>query len=173
MLVAEHGFHGASMSKVATAAGVAVGTAYVHYESKEDLVHAAYLEAKRELAKAAVKDLDPAMSPAERYRAMWLAAYAYCTSSPDQARFLIQLEDSPFYSEAHRRLLEESDKLVEETSRPDLTALLVDLPLDALYMLSLGTAVRLAASGIELNDDQIERFVDATWRCVTKPRRRG
>lgn len=89
------------MSKVAAAAGVAVGTAYVHYESKEDLVHAAYLEAKRELACAAVKDLDAAEPPAERYRRMWLAAYAHFASSPEQARFLIQLEDSPFYAEAH------------------------------------------------------------------------
>ena len=32
-LVARHGFHGASMSAVAREAGVAAGTAYVHYES--------------------------------------------------------------------------------------------------------------------------------------------
>ena len=53
-LVAERGFHGASMSAVASEAGVATGTAYVHYASKDELVHAAYLEAKRELGAAAV-----------------------------------------------------------------------------------------------------------------------
>ena len=39
-LVAERGFHGASMGAVAKAARVATGTAYVHYESKEGAVHA-------------------------------------------------------------------------------------------------------------------------------------
>ena len=34
-LVAERGFHGASMGAVAQVAGVATGTAYVHYVSKE------------------------------------------------------------------------------------------------------------------------------------------
>ena len=42
-LVADRGFHGASMSDVARRARVAVGTAYVHYESKEELVYATYL----------------------------------------------------------------------------------------------------------------------------------
>ena len=48
-VVAERGFHGASMSAVAKAAGVATGTAYVHYESKDELVIAAYLELKQQL----------------------------------------------------------------------------------------------------------------------------
>ena len=48
-LVAERGFHGASMSAVASAAGVATGTAYTHYASKDELVLAAYLETKAEL----------------------------------------------------------------------------------------------------------------------------
>jgi len=41
-LVARHGFHGASMSAVAREAGVATGTAYTHYTSKDELVLAAY-----------------------------------------------------------------------------------------------------------------------------------
>ena len=42
-LVADRGFHGASMGAVAKEAGVATGTAYVHYESKEELVNASVL----------------------------------------------------------------------------------------------------------------------------------
>ena len=50
MLVARDGFHGASMSAVASEAGVATGTAYTHYASKDELVLAAYREAKAQLA---------------------------------------------------------------------------------------------------------------------------
>lgn len=46
-LVAERGIHGTSMSRVAERAGVATGTAYVHYESKEELLIAAFVETKR------------------------------------------------------------------------------------------------------------------------------
>lgn len=41
-LVAGRGFRGASMSAIAESAGVATGTAYVHYASKKELVLATY-----------------------------------------------------------------------------------------------------------------------------------
>ena len=55
----QRGFHGASMSAVAAEAGVATGTAYTHYASKDELVLAAYLETKAELGAAATGGLDP------------------------------------------------------------------------------------------------------------------
>jgi AcrR family transcriptional regulator len=45
-LVARKGFHGASMSAVAREAGVATGTAYTHYASKDELVLDAYCETR-------------------------------------------------------------------------------------------------------------------------------
>ncbi len=54
-LVAERGFHGASMASVAKRAGVATGTAYVHYSSKEEVVFATYLEIKSDLAEAVLE----------------------------------------------------------------------------------------------------------------------
>ena len=41
-VVADCGFHGASMSLIADAAGVAAGTAYVHFESKDQLMLESY-----------------------------------------------------------------------------------------------------------------------------------
>ncbi|MGD2044134.1 MAG: helix-turn-helix domain-containing protein, partial [Acidimicrobiia bacterium] len=46
-VVAEQGLNGASMSLVAKRAGVATGTPYVHYDSKDDLLIASFVEAKR------------------------------------------------------------------------------------------------------------------------------
>ena len=45
-LVAERGLHGTAMAAVAAEAGVATGTTYVHYRSKDDRLVAAYLELK-------------------------------------------------------------------------------------------------------------------------------
>src|SRR5262249_28622624 len=56
--VARNGFHGASMSAVAREAGVATGTAYTHYASKDELVLAAYRETKAQLGAAATAGLD-------------------------------------------------------------------------------------------------------------------
>lgn len=166
-LVAEHGFHGTSMSAVADAADVATGTAYVHYASKEDLIHATYLEIKQDLGNAVVEAIDRDAPPAERYRQIWMAAYRHLRGEPERAKFLTQLEESPFYEKAHRLLLEEGDVLVEEATRPDFADLLVPLPPEILYSLSLGAAVRLVAAGTELSEDQLDTLIAATWRAIT------
>ena len=48
-LVADQGLQGASMAAIAKQAGVATGTAYVHYPSKDELLLAAYVELKADL----------------------------------------------------------------------------------------------------------------------------
>ncbi len=168
-LVADRGFHGASMSAVAKAAGVAAGTAYVHYESKEELVVATYLEIKRDLGEEVVAQMDPDAPPRVRYGQMWPAIYRHLRREPERARFLVQMEDSPFYENAHEQLLEQGDPLVEAATAGDLVDLLAPLPMEVIYPLSMGIAVRLAAAGVELTDEQIEAVVEATWRAVTRP----
>jgi len=168
-LVADRGFHGASMAAVAKAAGVATGTAYVHYESKEDLVYATYLEIKQDLGDAVVAQLDADAGPRQRYGQMWMAIYRHLLEEPERAKFLTQLEESPFYERAHQRVLEQGDKLMVEANRSDLAELVVPLPMEVVYLLSMGIAVRLVASGVSLGKGELETLVEATWRAVTAP----
>lgn len=166
-LVAEHGFHGASMGAVARRAGVAAGTAYVHYESKEELVYATYLEIKAELSSAVLAEVDLEALPKDRFIQLWLAVYHHFAREPSRARFLAQLEESPFHVEAGRRLEEAGDPILDQAARPDLTELLVDLPLAVIYSFTVGMAVRLVASGTSLSEDQLEAVANACWRAVT------
>ncbi len=168
-LVAERGFHGASMGAIAKQAGVAAGTAYVHYESKEELVYATYLELKAELSATVLADFDETAEPSERWRHLLTKAYEFMASEPERARFLTQLEESPFYEEAHARVLAAGDPLAGMARSDDLSKLLVPLPAEVIYALSLGVAVRLIAAGVQLKPDEVDLLVDATWRAVTKP----
>ena len=168
-LVAERGFHGASMGAVAKSAGVATGTAYVHYESKEELVYATYLELKAELGSAVLADFDATVEPKERWRHILTEAYEFIAREPERARFLTQLEESPYYEEAHARLLEAGDPLAEMGRSEDLMEIFVPLPYEVIYALSFGVAVRLVAAGVRLKPEEIDLLVDATWRAVTKP----
>jgi len=168
-LVAERGFHGASMGAVAKAAGVATGTAYVHYESKEELVYATYLELKAELGTAVLADFDGTVEPAERWRHLLTRSYEFLAIEPERARFLTQLEESPYYEEAHSRLIAAGDPLAEIGRAEDLSEILVPLPYEVIYSLSFGVAVRLIAAGVQLKPEEVDLLVDATWRAVTKP----
>ena len=178
-LVARNGFHGASMSAVARQAGVATGTAYTHYASKDELVLAAYVETKAQLAVAAVAavagldadavaGLDADAGPSAQFRGIWLASYRHLKANPDHARFLLQVDHSPYRSAAHQAAIADGDPLVAQVAAPDTAARLLPLPLEVIYELGLSPAVRLAAGGTELTDEQLDEIAGACWRAISK-----
>lgn len=168
-VVAQRGLHDASMATVARAAGVATGTAYVHYASKEELLFATYLEVKRRLGDAAVAVVDPDAPAEEQFGQVWSAALEHLLANPEHARFLVQLEGSPLAAEAHQRSLAVGgDPLLAFGAADDLAAQLVELPGTVLYDLSIGPAVRLAASGETLDDEALSALRMACWRAVTR-----
>lgn len=166
-LVADRGFHGASMQAVAREAGVAVGTAYVHYDSKDQLVVDAYGETKRELVAAAVEGVDPGLPPGERFRVLWRNIHRHLAAAPDRARFLLQVEVSPYGPEAHRAAMGEPAAGDPVTATfADVAHGLVDLPPLVQFDLAVGPAIRLVASGEELDDAGLDRLARACWRAV-------
>lgn len=169
-LVAQRGFHGASMSAIATEAGVATGTAYTHYGSKDELVLAAYLETKARLAAAATADLDPEATPAERFRGIWLASYRHLAANPDDALFLLQVDSSPYKGPAHEAAMaREGDPILAQAADAAMAAQVLPLPLDVLYELGLAPSVRLAAEGAELSKAELETIAGACWRAISRP----
>ncbi len=164
-VVADHGLAGASMSLVAELAGVATGTAYVHYESKEDLLIAAFVEVKTNLGLAALMDVDRSGTADRMFQQIWRNCYRHLSADPAIARFLLQVEASPIRQVAHEAL-DEGD-LLTLTAR-DLSDELVDLPTEVLYDLALAPAVRLVASSTRLREPELDTLIEACWRAVAR-----
>ena len=168
-LVAKHGFHGASMSAVAAEAGVATGTAYTHYASKDELVLVTYLETKGEWHEAAMAGVGPDMAPRDFFRQMWLAAYEHLAANRDHALFLLQVDCSPYKGPAHEAAMaRDGDPLVEAVGAPPFADHIQPLPLEVLYELGMAPAVRLAAGGEKLTQKQLRATADACWRAVSR-----
>ncbi|MFT4570414.1 MAG: AcrR family transcriptional regulator [Hyphomicrobiaceae bacterium] len=167
-LVAQHGFHGASMSAIAAEAGVATGTAYVHYESKESLVFAAYFELKKRLGEACASAVDASLPPQKRFEALWIAVYRFLSQDPEQAQFLCQMEASPYARQAHEMFIaNEDDPMLAMSRDPEMLACIVDLPLVLLFDLSIGSAVRLAAGGEKVTKKTLSLLAAQSWRAIT------
>lgn len=165
-LVARNGFHGAPMSAVAGEAGMATGTAYTHYASKDELVLSAYRETKAQLTVAAMGGLGAGAEPAARFRSIWLASYRHLKANPDHARFLLQVDHSPYRSAAHPAAIA-GGPLAAQAATPDAAARLLPLRLEVIYGLGLSLAVRLAADGTGLTDDQLNEIAAACWRATS------
>ena len=167
-LVAERGFHGASMSAVAKRAGVAAGTAYVHYQSKDELVLAAYLEAKAELSAAAMADVDTTLAASERFLQIWSNIYRHLAAEPERARFLVQVDASPYAARAHDMVMDQPDHELQ-AAMADAAHLLVDLPPAVVFELAIGPALTAIAGGESLTVDHQALLARCCWRAITVP----
>jgi TetR/AcrR family transcriptional repressor of multidrug resistance operon len=167
-LVAERGFRGTSMAAVAERAGVAAGTAYVHYDSKDELIVATYVEVKVELGHAAVEGLDATRPPHERFVHVWRNIHDHLAADPAQARYLAQIEASPYVERAYAQVQQSDDPLL--AAADELREDSIDLPATVLWDLAVGPAIRLAADPhTTLDESQLEQLAEACWRAVRKP----
>ncbi len=167
-LVARHGLHGASMSAIAKEAGVAQGTAYVHYESKEQLLVAAYLELKREMGNTSCADLDPAASPHDRFIQLWLGIHRFLAEEPERAQFMLQLESSPYARVAHEMgMAVPDDPIMAEAAALAAADVLAPLDLHALYDLAFWPAIRRAATHGTVDEPAARAIAEACWRAIT------
>ena len=165
-VVAQRGLEATTMAAVAAEAGVATGTAYVHYPSKDELLIGGYVHVKQQLGTAATAGLADDLAPRECFERIWLQAHAHLRAHPEQARFLVQFEHSSLGAAAHARMADESDPLSEATVA--LLDAFVPLPPMVLYDLALGPMVRLVASGQPVDDDTLDQLCDACWRAVAR-----
>ena len=156
------------MSAVADRAGVAAGTAYVHYDSKDELIIATYVELKGDLSAAAVAGLDPGTPMEEQFLHVWHNAYRHLESDPPRARFIVQVEASPYADEAHQRAMAQQDPLVALSA--EMADHTVALPPLVVWDLGFGPAIRLVANPRrDLDASGLDTLARACLRAVRRP----
>jgi AcrR family transcriptional regulator len=88
-VVAERGYHDATITQIAAAAGVSRRTFYTYFSSKEECFFATYDMVARHLREAARSAAAEQPSWPERVRAKFAAALEFFAANPDLARFLM------------------------------------------------------------------------------------
>jgi AcrR family transcriptional regulator len=97
-LIRENGFHGTPVSSVAKHAGVAAGTVYTYFRSKDELIIALYHYVKAGLLKE-ISARDQVSDPFEhRFFALWNNLIEVYLAKPAYQNFLEQFVSSPFNS---------------------------------------------------------------------------
>ena len=174
-LVGEYGFHGAPMAMVAQRAGVAAGTIYRYFESKDILIAAAHADLEQRLHGAIMEHYPEGRPVRERFIHMGKVIVRYCIASPMEFRFLEQFHNSP-YGAAHRR-----DKIFGELgdnicfnlfTEARTGQIMKDLPLSILFALAFGPLLNICRDHIlgfqTLDEDLIGRAVEACWDAVKR-----
>ena len=100
-LCAEDGLQGAATARIAKAAGVANGTLFHHFPSKEVLIQQLYQEIKGRLG-AAISEADPTLSLEEQTRHYWQQAMAWMQAHPHELKFVLGFFHSPLLARSLR-----------------------------------------------------------------------
>ena len=101
-LIHEQGFHGCPISQVAKNAGVAAGTIYTYFESKDDMILTIFDYTVNKIKKY-VSDLDDAtLDFKSRFFNYWQNLSEFYVQNPTIHGFYDQFLNSPYYLEANQ-----------------------------------------------------------------------
>lgn len=93
-LFAERGLAAAPTSEISKRAGVAEGTLFTYFETKDDLINALYREIKLELADAMMSDFPRKKNVRTRLQHVWDRYVNWGIENPKQRKVLAQLQVS-------------------------------------------------------------------------------
>ena len=174
-MVGEHGFHGSPMAGIADRAGVAAGTIYRFFDSKDTLIKEIKASLDGQIL-AAVSEGYPDGKPVrERFLHIERRVIGYFIASPLQFRFMEQYHNSPYGVDDRREKLfgKKKRNLIGDLLEEALSHRIVkDLPLPILYALAFGPVIEVCRDHIlefvTLDDRLIERTVEACWDAIRR-----
>ncbi|MCC9137395.1 TetR/AcrR family transcriptional regulator [Pontibacter silvestris] len=95
-LVKDNGFHGTPMSMVAKNAGVAAGTIYHYFESKENLLCELFSYIRKQMIEAVQQGDDESIPYKDRFFGVCMNLYWFYINNPNVLKFFEQFVNSPY-----------------------------------------------------------------------------
>lgn len=149
-IVAREGMTAATTSAIAAEAGVAEGTLYRHYDSKDDLLIAAYRQMKQEVFVDAAAGVDVTAPPPERLKRTWKAIYLSYRANRDAFAFGQRFAESGLAEREGGEALRAIGRMVADLRRTGIASGdFKNLPVDLLGNLFLAPISYLLKSEIK------------------------
>lgn len=175
-LIAEQGFHRTPMAEIAAKAGVAAGTIYRYFVSKDVLITELHRELEGKIMTVLQGGYPSGRPLRERFLYLLSELIQYFITNPHHFRYMEQYYNSPYGISLHR------DKLLGKSGNHDILMdifeqgieqqVLKELPKAALFSLAFGPLISLMrdhiAGFIVLDDPLIEQFTEACWDAIKR-----
>lgn len=118
-VIAERGLAGTPTSAISAAAGVAEGTLFTYFKTKDELVNALYLTLKEELAETLMQGFSPRAGVRRQFQYLWDNYVDWGVGNQEKKRVLDQLTHSTQVTAAARQqgtaLFENMLQLVQDS----------------------------------------------------------
>lgn len=168
-LIQEHGFHGAPMSLVAKNAGVAAGTIYHYFESKDQLICELYAYNKSRISNIISEILDENTPYKEKFYKIWLRIYGFYVENTNVLTFFEQYINSPynaskypnhFKGELYNFFKEGVERKEVKNVRPEILMVLI--------LGSVNSTAKLHKfAEVPVADKEIHHIIDILWHGIS------
>ena len=160
----------APISRIASAAGVAEGTLYTYFATKQELFSQLFIMLETDFSAAILDDLPHAASPREQLRHVWWQLVNWGVRDPIRLKALLQLKASPDIDDASRRKAGELLAEVQSAIHSPLRAFVKDARL-AFYagpiLIALVETTQKAVLADPGNSDALlEAGFDVYWNGI-------
>jgi len=167
------GFDAVAVPEIAAKAGVAVGTVYRYFETKDALVNALYRQWKGAYNAAVLAPLPPGLRPREIFSRYWNRMMLFARSYPRAVRFM-DLHHHAAYLDDESRALSRTyaDVAADFVRQARAQGAIRDLDPILVVAMMWGAAtglVKFASSGaIGFTAETAADMEDALWRGIAK-----
>ena len=169
-LMAKEGLHHLSMHKLAKEAGIAAGTIYLYFKSKDELLAQFARRVFNKFVTAIEEGFDESQSFFEQYRRMWWNIWHFLQENPTILSNMNQYRSLPGFLETCKEM--EHSCWDQFCFKGQAANELADLDPHLLFLLSLKTAMVLASDikylGTVVTDEMLESVIERSWRAIQK-----
>jgi AcrR family transcriptional regulator len=173
-LFVDNGFHGTATSKIAQEAGVANGTLFNYFKTKDELVIALYVSVKEDMADFLAKNTVNSENLKEVMKSQFLASLFWALDNQLKFKFIQQFHTSPYTDKVEK-------EIIQSQVLPHLSliqkgidkGLIKKLPVDFVYAIissqTFGVYQYLISKQFTKvqQHDTIEQTFDLLWDMIT------
>lgn len=172
-LITERGVHATPTSLIAKEAGIAAGTLYLYFDSKNDLLNKLYLEVKKHMAEELTKGLSSDATIEEKIELSWRNTLNHHLSYSIEFAFIEQFENYPLLDQA---TLEASYKVFEPAyalfTQAQEEKVIKDLSQDIFFALFVAPVAYFAKYHLQSNsrpsEEMITSLYQGCWNAIKR-----
>ncbi|WP_055070450.1 TetR/AcrR family transcriptional regulator [Clostridium massiliamazoniense] len=172
-LISEQGFHGTPVSQIAKRAKVAVGTIYLYFPNKEDIINTLYIDIKTRLAQYILKNYSEERTIKESFLVILHNIVDYFVKYPKEFLFIEQYSNSPLItSNTKEEGIDIFMPVRELFNKAQKEKLIKELPIEMLIILTNGATLSLVKlclfSDVKVDEAILEAGLEAIWDTIKK-----
>ncbi len=172
-LFVKHGFHGTSTAEIAKSAGVATGTLFHYFKTKEELINRLYLYAKESMLGEISGHYNIEKSFKENIKYLWISLVDFGIKKPEMFQFILSFHCSPYITSLTKEEIENRLEMALEAyavglKKQEIKNIPYELIVDFLWGSIVATVGHIENYPEKAGDKIKEQAFDLFWDGISQ-----